>query len=149
MSGVAGNWRAELIERHRDLFQPPADFPGAVQGSPECDAGWLDLLDRLCVRIRAAVQADGGTFKFSQIKEKYGTLRAYWDGKLSPHAAARVEEAIALAEARSAVTCDLRRARPAAWRRLADDPLRDAFRRPPGGRAPGRHRERAPREAFS
>lgn len=106
MSGVVGNWRVELIERHRDLFQPPADFPGAAQGSPECDEGWGDLLDRMCFRIRAAVQADGGSFRFSQIKSKYATLRVYWDGKLSPEADAQVEEAIALAEARSAVTCE-------------------------------------------
>lgn len=107
MSGVVGNWRVELIEAHSGLFQPPANFPGAAQGSPECSEGWRDLLDRMCVRIRTAVQADGGAFKFSQIKEKYGTLRVYWDGTLSPDADAQVEEAIALAEARSAVTCEV------------------------------------------
>ena len=107
MSGVVRNWRVELIEAYPDLFQPPADFPGAAAGSPECDAGWHDLLDRMCVRIRTAVQADGGAFKFGQIKEKFGGLRVYWDGKLSPEADAQVEEAIALAEARSAVTCEI------------------------------------------
>ncbi|UFW48180.1 MULTISPECIES: hypothetical protein [Bradyrhizobium] len=107
MSGVVGNWRVELIEAHRDLFDPPADALLAAQGSPECDAGWRDLLDRLCVRIRTAVQTDRGTFRFSQIKEKYGTLRVYWDGRLSPEADAKVEEAIDLAEARSAVTCEV------------------------------------------
>jgi hypothetical protein len=60
-----------------------------------------------CVRIWAAVQAHGGSFRATQIKEKYGTLRFYWDGDLSPRAAARVEEAIDLAEARSAVTCEI------------------------------------------
>ena len=107
MSGVVRNWRVELIEAYPDLFQPPADFPGAAAGSPECDAGWHDLLDRLCVRIRAALLADGGPFKFSQIKEKYGTLRVYWDGKIAPATDAQIEEAIALAEARSAVTCEV------------------------------------------
>lgn len=107
MSGMVRNWRVELVERHRDIFQPPADFPGAAQGSPECDCGWRDLLNRMCVRIRTAVQTDGGAFKFSQIKSKYGTLRVYWDGKLSAEAGAQVEEAIALAEARSAVTCEV------------------------------------------
>jgi hypothetical protein len=107
MSGVVGNWRLELIERHRDLFQPPADFPRAAAGCPECDGGWHDLLERLCVRIRGAVQAEAGAFRFSQIKSKYATLRVYWDGVLSREAAARVEEAIALAEARSAVTCEV------------------------------------------
>jgi hypothetical protein len=65
------------------------------------------LLERACVRIRAAVQADGGSFQLTQIKEKYATLRAYWHGALSPEADARVEEAVDLAEARSAVSCEI------------------------------------------
>jgi hypothetical protein len=119
MSGVVRNWRVELIGKYPDLFQPPADFPGAAQGSPECDAGWHDLLDRLCVRIRAAVHADGGPFKFSQVKEKYGTLRVYWDGGVAPATDAEIEGAIALAEARSACTCEVcgepGRLRSGAW----------------------------------
>ncbi|MFK4381033.1 hypothetical protein [Bradyrhizobium sp. USDA 223] len=119
MSGSIGNWRVELIEAHRELFQPPVDLPGLAQGSPECDAGWRDLLDRLCVRIAGIVQADGGAFRFSQIKEKYGTLRVSWDGRLPPDADAQVEKAIGLAEARSAVTCEVcgeeGRLRDGAW----------------------------------
>ncbi len=107
MGGVVENWRVDLVVTHRDLFQSPSDFPGAAEGLPWCDAGWRDVLDRLCVRIRSAVQADGGSFKFTQVQEKYGTLRVYWDGKLSPDADACVEEAIALAEARSGVTCEV------------------------------------------
>lgn len=34
-------------------------------------------------------------------------MRIYWDGKLSPDTDAQVEEAIALAEARSAVNCEV------------------------------------------
>ncbi|WLA85194.1 hypothetical protein [Bradyrhizobium elkanii] len=119
MSGNVGNWRVELTEAHRDLFQPPVDFPGAAKGSPECDVGWRELLDRLCVRIAGIVQADGGVIKFSQIKQKYGTLRVYWDGALAPDADAQVEDAIALAEARSAATCEVcgeeGRLRDGAW----------------------------------
>jgi hypothetical protein len=100
------DWRRALIESYPDLFHPVGDPPGA-EGSPECGEGWHDLLGRMCVRIRAAVQADGGPFKFSQIKEKYGTLRVYWDGKVSPATDAQIEEAIALAEARAAVTCEI------------------------------------------
>ncbi|WLA64915.1 hypothetical protein [Bradyrhizobium diazoefficiens] len=107
MSGVVGDWRGELIERHRDLFHPPAGVLQGAEGLPECGPGWRDLLDRCCVRIRAAVEADGGTFRFTQIKEKYGTARLYWTGRLSPEASARVEEAIDLAEARSACTCEV------------------------------------------
>ncbi|GLR98972.1 hypothetical protein ACVIU7_005480 [Bradyrhizobium liaoningense] len=41
-----------------------------------------------------------------QIKEKYGTLRVYWCGKLSQHSRQGVEWVVALAEARSATTCE-------------------------------------------
>lgn len=106
MSGSVGNWRIKLIEAHRDLFAPPCDIALAAQGAPECGPGWHDLLGRLCDRVRTAIRK-GGTFRFSQIKEKYGTLRVYWDGRLSPEATVQVEEAIALAEARSATCCEI------------------------------------------
>jgi hypothetical protein len=77
-----------------------------AQGYPECDEGWSDLLERACVRIENALDT-GDTFKIAQIKEKLGTLRFYWDGKLSERAKAEVKEAIALATARSACTCEI------------------------------------------
>jgi len=107
MARIVRDWRIDLIEAHPDLFHPLPDNPGVAQASPECSAGWQDLLERACARIWAAVQADGGTFKFTQIKEKYGTARLYWEGSLSPEADARVEEIIDLAEARSACTCEV------------------------------------------
>jgi hypothetical protein len=81
--------------------------PGAAQATPECGEGWRDLLERGCARIRAAVQADGGSLKATQIKEKYATLRFYWEGALSPEADARVDEIVDLAKARSACTCEV------------------------------------------
>jgi hypothetical protein len=107
MTHIVRDWRIDLIEAHRDLFHPLPDNPGVAQASPECGEGWQALLERACARIRAAVQADGGTFKFTQIKEKYGTARLYWEGALSEEAGAKVDEAIDLAEARSACTCEV------------------------------------------
>jgi len=101
MPGVVRNWRVELVEAYPDLFHPVG--PPAVQGWPCVGDGWRDLLD---ARIRSA-QADGVTFHATQIKEKYGTLRFYWRGALSPEARAKVEEAVNLAEARSACTCEV------------------------------------------
>ena len=50
----------------------------------ECGNGWLDLLNDMCQEIQKAIQdkyLDFKTsefpFEFLQIKEKYGTLRAY------------------------------------------------------------------------
>src|SRR6202022_5056215 len=42
-----------------------------------------------------------------QIKEKFGALRFYWSGNMPNAARAKVEEAIALAVARSACTCEI------------------------------------------
>jgi hypothetical protein len=42
----------------------------------------------------------------SQIKEKFASLRFYWHGDVSSETAAKIHEAIALAEARSACTCE-------------------------------------------
>ncbi|WP_247461849.1 hypothetical protein [Bradyrhizobium sp. 62] len=83
----------------------PRLFHGG-HGYPECGEGWRDLLQRCCVRIEHLLDEDD-QFHFTQIKEKYGSLRAYWTGRLSPEASARVEEAIDLAEARSACTCEV------------------------------------------
>lgn len=99
-------WRAKLVESYPDLFHPAGDPPGA-EGWPAVGDGWEDLLQRACRRIREAVRADGGSFRATQLKEKYGTLRFYWTGDLSAKAAAAVEDAIDLAEARSATTCEV------------------------------------------
>lgn len=105
MVRVKHDWRERLVETYPDLFRS-AD-PPRVQGWPAVGDGWRDLLERACDRIRATVRADGGWFQSTQIKEKFGELRFYWTGTLSPEAAARVEDAIKLAEARSARTCEV------------------------------------------
>lgn len=95
-----------MIEAHRRLFQPPKGRPEASPGYPECEDGWRDLLERACSRIEAALDRRT-TFRVVQIKEKFGTLRLYWEGRLSEKATMKVEEATALARARSACTCEL------------------------------------------
>ena len=78
-------------------------------GFPTVGDGWRDLLERALKRIAAAVARGpaGSRVQIAQIKEKFGTIRIYWDGhKLSKKALAAVNEAIELAEARSACTCE-------------------------------------------
>jgi hypothetical protein len=106
MARVLPDWRVELVLTYPDLFHP-VGHPPAAMGWPSVGDGWRDLLERACVRIRAAVRAEGGTFCATQVKEKYATVRFYWSGALSPAAEAKVEEAIDLAEARSACTCEV------------------------------------------
>jgi hypothetical protein len=98
MAAVA-DWRIELMAAHPRLFGVGS------QGYPECGEGWLDLLERCCVRIEAAI-SECDRFTAEDIKSKYGTLRFYWGGRLSDAAKAQIEEAIELAEARSACTCE-------------------------------------------
>ncbi|WP_247418825.1 MULTISPECIES: hypothetical protein [unclassified Bradyrhizobium] len=68
MSSVLQDWRRGLIEAHSDLFRPPVGVPEGAEGCPECGPGWRDLIDRCCIRIRAAVATEDGTFKFTQIR---------------------------------------------------------------------------------
>jgi len=97
------DWRIELINAHRDLFRPPAKVPVLAKGYPDCGPGWRGLLNSACDRINEALDAEERV-AVQQIKEKYGTLRFYWQGTLSTKSRAKVEEAVALAEARSACT---------------------------------------------
>ncbi|MDB5555349.1 MAG: hypothetical protein JWL86_5333 [Rhizobium sp.] len=106
MVGVSKAWQYGLIARHPRLFLPIEGSPAAAPGYPDCGEGWAGLLERCCVRIEAAL-SDRDTFLAEQIKSKYGTLRFYWGGAVSRTSAAMVEEAIALAEARSASTCEI------------------------------------------
>jgi hypothetical protein len=103
MAHDARDWRIELIEAHPNLFHPAGPQPG--RGYPSCGEGWRDLLERACARIEAAL-AEGGAFYVFQIKEKFGALRFYWYGEVSPGTRANIDEAIALAEARSSCTCE-------------------------------------------
>lgn len=99
MTGVVRDWRIEFMEAH------PRVFGVGTQGYAECGDGWRDLLEHCAVRIEAAL-AEGDRFTAENIKSKYGTLRFYFGGHLSDVAQAQVEEAIELAEARSACTCE-------------------------------------------
>lgn len=81
MAGIVRGWRVELVEAYPDLFRPAGDPPAAL-GWPCVGDGWCDLIEGACARIRTAVHADSGTFYPTQIKEKYGTLRFYWEGAM-------------------------------------------------------------------
>lgn len=98
---MADVWRRALMERHPQLFAPT--------GYPTVGDGWRDLLDRALARIAAAVVREPAEseIRIVEIKEKFGALRLYFNSrKLSAKALAKVREAIDLAEARSACTCE-------------------------------------------
>jgi hypothetical protein len=62
-------------------------------------------VERCCARIETAL-AEGGALRVVQIKQKFGALRCYWSSSLPDADKAKVDEAIALAAARSACTCE-------------------------------------------
>ncbi len=66
----------------------------------ECGEGWSSLIDPIIERI----EETGG--RVSQIKEKYGRLRIYWDpgeGEIDDS----IERAVDEAEEKSATLCEL------------------------------------------
>jgi hypothetical protein len=98
---MADDWRDDLMRRYPQLF--------AGSGYPTVGDGWQDLLERALKRIVTAVARDGAkaSVRIVQIKEKFGTLRLYFHSRqLSKKALAELDEAIKLAEARSACTCE-------------------------------------------
>lgn len=88
--------RKALFARHPYMFA--GDLVGYKKDPREdqlhyaiaIEPGWLDIIERLCADIDAAVPADlkrddGRGFHIQQIKEKFGTLRFYWDVDVGPH----------------------------------------------------------------
>jgi hypothetical protein len=46
-----------------------------------CGAGWFSLLQRLCLKLKDEADSDPQTdFYFTQIKEKFGSMRIYSSG---------------------------------------------------------------------
>jgi hypothetical protein len=105
LASIVKDWRIKLIETHPGIFHPPEGHPEQASGYPWCEEGWRDLLERLCGRIESALR-EGETIRILEIKEKFAGLRCYWRGDVLPETAAQINEAIALAEARSECTCE-------------------------------------------
>jgi hypothetical protein len=68
----------------------------------ECGTGWFPILDKLCDAVQGYCDANGIQVEFSQVKEKYGTLRIYADN--TPDV---VLDMIDMAEDASAKTCEV------------------------------------------
>ena len=110
MSGNTNRtWQADLVARYPALFNQEFNGRVTAPGFPTCGDGWRDLVETAIGRIATAdAAAPAGSLQIGQIKEKFGTLRLYLDThKALPEAtSAAIDEAISLAEARSACTCE-------------------------------------------
>ncbi|QOG19143.1 hypothetical protein [Bradyrhizobium sp. SEMIA] len=99
LHNAANHWQVALMGAHPRLFETMTD-------EPHLREGWRDTMERLCVRIERALR-EGETFQFVRIVQRFGILRAEWEGQLLEETWARIEEALAPAEARSSCTCEL------------------------------------------
>ena len=110
MSGNSNRtWQADLVARYPDIFNQEFEGRVTAPGYPSVGDGWRDLIETVIGRIATAVAAaPPGSVGIDQIKEKFAGLRLYWHGRnnLPEATCAAIEEAIYLAEARSACTCE-------------------------------------------
>jgi hypothetical protein len=106
MAGIVHDWRIDFMQAHARLFDLTPGEPEHSFGYPNCNDGWQDILERLCTRIETALRADE-TFEFIRIKQKFGVARIDWDGDVSDETRTKIGEAINLAVARSASTCEI------------------------------------------
>jgi hypothetical protein len=95
----------DFFEKYPQLFRGK-DLPmtqTAMNWGIECGSGWYDILDELCGKIQAHYEENGyDDVMFSQIKEKYSTLRIYVNYG-SDVIYAYIDEAVE----KSAHTCEL------------------------------------------
>ncbi|MBB5053936.1 hypothetical protein HNQ36_003936 [Afipia massiliensis] len=106
MAQIVNDWRLDFMRAHPRLFDVMPGEPEHSFGYPLCNEGWREVLENLCIRIEAVLQ-QGETFAFVRIKQKMGILRVDWDGGISDETEIRVVEAVDLATARSACTCEI------------------------------------------
>ena len=88
------------MQAHERLFDLMANKPERSFGYPQCDAGWRDILKRLCIKIETVLQ-ENDAFKFVRIKQKFGVLGPDGDGEVLNDTRAKILKAIDLAVARS------------------------------------------------
>jgi hypothetical protein len=113
MARIVNDWQIDLMRAHPRLFEVMEGEPQHSLGYPLCEAGWRDILERLCTRIDTALKANE-TFEFVRIKQKSGILRIDGDGEVSDETRLKFGEAVNLAVARSACTCEICGARKSA-----------------------------------
>jgi hypothetical protein len=99
-------WHQQLVDLHPELFVRTFRGVTFAPGYPSCGDGWCDIVTKLVERVSAAA-AGYPTIHFTQILERYGRLSIYWkaEANLPNGVEHAIDEAIELAEARSACSC--------------------------------------------
>lgn len=73
-----------IVKKYPDFFPLPEE-PRTLKDTFfyfRCGDGWHDLIDRCCFAIKTHIQNNKKTipFYFTQVKEKFGGLRLYYEG---------------------------------------------------------------------
>jgi hypothetical protein len=103
---IMQSWQQELVQLHPEMFvRTYRGVPFAPGHPSSCSDGWHDVIAKLVKRVSAA--ATGYPILFTEIGEARGRLRIHWraEAALPKYVEHRIEEAVALAEARAACTC--------------------------------------------
>lgn len=97
----------KLVEKYPSLFRdrerPPTE--SLMCFGCECEDGWYDIIDRLCDNLNRHAENDWKyeePLRFTQIKEKFGGLRAYTAGSDD-----YVDGTVDMAESLSYRTCEV------------------------------------------
>ena len=105
---LEGSWRRRLVDHYPDIFVRTDHGEASVHGYPFVGEGWSDIVEVLIERI--AARAPRGSHRIDLIGEKHGWLVLgvqRVQAGLDSDILAAVDEAVALAEARSACTCQI------------------------------------------
>jgi hypothetical protein len=81
MTPTIQDWRIDLMRSHPRQFEIISAEPERSSGYSLCEAGWRDVLERLCSRIEAALQRSE-RFGSIRMKQKYGVLRIDWHAQV-------------------------------------------------------------------
>ena len=100
----------DLQRKHPTLIRKGFGF--------ECERGWVDILDRMFSDLDELLPIDV-EFRLLQVKEKFASLRVYYDinSDITEEMEGRVRRIIALAGFRSARTCEFCGRPGGAWKR--------------------------------
>jgi hypothetical protein len=100
---MSDRWKGRLVRQNDKLFVQTFRGVPFAPGYPQCGDGWREIVSRLVQRFAAASSAA----RFTEIREHHGFLVVIWKslGPLLPEVELGLEQAVALATARSACTC--------------------------------------------
>jgi hypothetical protein len=75
------DWQNEIFQKYPKLFVQK-DLPATktcMCWSITCGEGWKHIIDKACQKIQEIADLYGADIQFSQVKEKFGGLRMYFD----------------------------------------------------------------------